>query len=263
MEEQQHFPILPQRHHQGASPDSAADKPLRSIPKKPKAPFKPSEGKIIRHIFIRGYGFEQTFCPDTSKRLEYFGTQLLNHLHRKTRDDWVIRDNLFIREGTPLSAYRLADNERLIRSLNFIQDARILVAPLADNADSVDLVVIVKDLFSISGALGELNAAPAGIRSNISEANFLGMGQRVQLGVNLEQNRMPHYGMQLLYGFSNIAGSFVNATASYTTINTDLYPGQPDEKTWFIHLDRPLYAPYAHLAGGFTIGQFEDFNGFY
>jgi hypothetical protein len=237
-------------------PDSAAA--AIALNTKSESPFKPYEGRIIRHIYLRGYGFEQTFI-DTSKRLEYFGTQLLNHLHRKTHD-WVIRDNLFIKEGMPVSAYKLADNERLIRSLNFIQDARILVAPLADNADSVDLVVIVKDLFSINGALGELNAAPAGIRSNISEANFLGMGQRVQLGMNLEQNRTPHFGFQLLYGFSNIAGSFVNATASYTTINSDLYPGQPDEKAWFVHLDRPLYAPSAHLAGGFTIGRFEDFN---
>src|SRR5580658_11293738 len=80
------------------------------------------------------------------------------------------------------------------------------------------------------------------------------------LGMNLEANRYPHFGPQVQYGFSNIGGSFVNATASYTTINTDQYPGQPDEKAWFVHLDRPLYSPYAHLAGGFTIGQFEDFN---
>jgi hypothetical protein len=237
-------------------PDSASVAAALNV--KSETPFKPYEGKIIRHIFLRGYGFEQTFT-DTSKRLEYFGTNLLNHLHRKTHD-WVIRDNLFIREGMPVNAYKLADNERLIRSLNFIQDARILVTPLPDNSDSVDLVVVVKDLFTINGAIGELNALPPGIRSNISEANFLGMGQRVQLGANFEANRYPHFGPQLLYGFSNIGGSFVNAVASYTTINTDQYPGQPDEKAWFFHLDRPLYAPYVHLAGGFTIGQFEDFN---
>jgi hypothetical protein len=237
-------------------PDSAAA--AAALNMKSETPFKPYEGKIIRHIYLRGYGFEQTFT-DTSKRLEYFGTNLLNHLHRKTRD-WVIRDNLFVKEGMPVNAFKLADNERLIRSLNYIQDARILVTPLPDNTDSVDLVVIVKDLFSINGAIGELNVLPPGLRSNISEANFLGMGQRVQLGANWEANRYPNFGPQLLYGFSNIGGSFVNATASYTTINTDQYPGQPDEKAWFVHLDRPLYSPYAHLAGGFTIGQFEDFN---
>src|SRR5579863_7491017 len=62
---------------------------------KSEKPFTPYEGKIIRHIFIRGYGFEQTFT-DTARRLEYFGTRLLNHLHRKTHD-WVIRDALYVK----------------------------------------------------------------------------------------------------------------------------------------------------------------------
>lgn len=237
-------------------PDSAAI--VTALNTKSESPFKPYEGKIIRHIYIRGYGFEQTFT-DTSKRLQYRGTQILNHLHHKTRD-WVIRNNLFIKENTPVDAYKLADNERLIRSLNFIQDARILVAVQPDSEDSVDLVVVVKDLFSITGAIGELNAAPLGLRSNVSEADFLGMGQRIQGGLNLEQNRFPHFGPAVLYSKTNIAGTFINGTVSYTEISPDLYPGQQDEKAWFVRLDRPLYSPYAHLAGGFMIGNFEDFN---
>lgn len=236
-------------------PDSIAI--AAALNTKSESPFKPYEGKVIRHIFIRGYGFEQTFT-DTARRLQYFGTKVLNQLHRKTRD-WVIRNNLFIKENTPVNAYKLADNERVIRNLNFIQDARILVT-FVPETDSVDLVVVVKDLFTIGGAIGSLGYPPLSIRGNVSEANFLGMGQRIQGGFNVEQNRDPNFGPQLLYSKSNIGGSFVNATASYTRINSDLYPGTPDETAWFVRLDRPLYAPYAHLAGGFTIGQFENFN---
>src|SRR6201991_1636044 len=237
-------------------PDSIAI--AAALNTKSESPFKPYEGKVIRHIFIRGYGFEQTFT-DTARRLQYFGTKVLNKLHRKTRD-WVIRNNLFIKENTPVNAFKLADNERLSRDLNFIQDARILVTYLPDNPDSVDLVVVVKDLFTIGGAIGSLGYPPFSIRGNVSEANFLGMGQRIQGGMNLEQNRDPNFGPQLLYSKNNIGGSFVNATASYTKINSDLYPGTPDETAWFVRLDKPLYAPYAHLAGGFTIGHFENFN---
>ena len=240
-------------------PDSVVNiNTLAPLNTKSESPFKPYEGKIIRNIYIRGYGFEQTFT-DTSRRLEYFGTNLLNHLHRKTRD-WVIRDALFIKEGTPVDAYRLADNERLIRTLNFIQDARILVTPMPDNQDTVDLVVVVKDLFTIAGALGSLGYPPLSIRGNISEANFLGMGQRVQFGANVEQNRSPAFGPQFLYTKSNISHSFVNAAASYTQINSNIYNGTPDETAWFLQLDRPLYAPYAHLAGGFRLGDFQNFN---
>lgn len=240
-------------------PDSVTNiNMMAPINTKAESPFQAYEGKIIRHIYIRSYGFEQTFT-DTSKRLQYFGTRLLNHMHRKTRD-WVIRDALFIKENTALDAYRLADNERLIRSLNFVQDARILVSYLPDNPDSVDLVVVEKDLFSISGAIGSLGYPPFSFRGNISEANFLGMGQRIQGGVNAEQARTPNFGPQILYTKSDIAHSFVNIAASYTQINSNIYNGTPDETAWFIRLDRPLYAPYAHLAGGFTFGKFQNFN---
>lgn len=147
---------------------------------KSERPFMPYEGKIIRHIIIKGYGFEQTFT-DTSKRLQYFGTRLLNQMHRKTRS-WVIRNSLFIKENTALNSYKVADNERLIRSLNYIQDARILVNTLPDNEDSVDLVVVVKDLFSIGGELSSFGLGPTSIRGNVSEANFLGWGRRSREG---------------------------------------------------------------------------------
>lgn len=237
-------------------PDSLAI--AAALNTKSESPFKPYEGKIIRHIFIRGYGFEQTFT-DTSRRLQYFGTKVLNQLHRKTRD-WVIRNNLFIHENSTVNAYKLADNERLIRNLNFIQDARILVSVVPDDSSAVDLVVVVKDLFTIGGAIGSLGYPPFSIRGNVSEGNFLGMGQRVQLGVNFEENRFPNFGPEILYTKYNIGGSFVNATAGYTQIRSDLYPGTPDERAWFVRLERPLFAPYAHLAGGFTIGNFENFN---
>ena len=237
-------------------PDSAAL--ATTINTKSESPFMPYEGKVIRHIIVKAYGFEQTFT-DTSKRLQYFGTKLLNQAHRKTRD-WVVRNSLFIKENTVLNPFKLADNERLIRSLNFIQDARILVNFLPDNEDSVDLVVVVKDLFSIGGALNSLGVAPTSVRGNVSEANFLGMGQRIQGGVILEQTRNPTFGYQLLYSKANIGRSFVNATLSYTQINGDLFDGTPDEQARFIRLDRPLYAPYAHLAGGFTMGDFQSFN---
>jgi hypothetical protein len=235
-------------------PDSAAA--ANTLNTKSETPFITYEGKVIRHIMVRGYGFEQNFV-DTSKRLEYFGTKILNHLHHKTRD-WVIRNSLFIKENTPLNAFKLADNERLIRSLEYVQDARILVNYIPDNPDSVDLVVVVKDLFSIGGAIG--NLAPNSIRGNVSDANAFGLGQKIELGTIIEQNRSPHFAYQLLYTKSNISHTFVNASLSYTQINNDLAYGIPDEQSYFIRLDRPLFSPYALLAGSLTLADNQSFN---
>ncbi|MHA4811257.1 hypothetical protein ACX0G9_24355 [Flavitalea flava] len=245
-------PILPR----GSHTDSAAL--TTALNTKSESPFKPYEGKIIRKIIIKNFGFERTFT-DTSKRLEHFGNKVLNDLHHKTRD-WVIHNSLFVKENTPLSAFKLADNERLIRSLNFIQDVRILINYLPDTPDSVDLVVVVKDVFSIGGEIGSFGVGPTSIRGNISDANAFGSGQKILFGAFVEQNRVPNFGYQLLYSKTNIGNSFVTGTASYTQINNDLKDGTPDELAWFVKLDRPLYAPYAHLAGNITVGEFETFN---
>ena len=225
---------------------------------KAEDPFLPYQGKGIRHIIIKEFGFEKVFA-DTSKRIEYFGTKILNNLHRKTRD-WVIRNNLFIHEHDPVDPYRLANNEKYLRSLEYIQDARILVNYLPDNPDSVDLVIVVKDLFSINGAIG--NLATNSIRGNVSDANVLGLGQKVRGSIIEETTRSPNFGYELFYSKSNIGGTFITTSMAYTQINPDLTDGTPDEHAWYIRFDRPLYSPYAHYAGAFIIGNFRTDNNY-
>ena len=71
--------------------------------------FLPYEGKTIRYIIVNQYRFEKTFI-DTTKTINYFGTKMLNRLHKDTRQ-WAIRNDLFIHENTPLVTYQVADNE--------------------------------------------------------------------------------------------------------------------------------------------------------
>lgn len=230
---------------------SKADSAARAAVLKTKSetPFLKYEGKIIRHIVTEQFGFEKTFS-DTSKRIAYFGTQLLNKLHTTTKG-WVIRDNLFIREKTTLNAYKVADNERFLRSLDFIQDARILVKPVWGSPDSVDLVVITKDLFSITGSASANGISK--VKARVAETNLMGMGQRVQISTLFDRRRDPVFGYELLYTKNSIARSFVNATIGYTLINTGSSDGTEDERAFYFRLDRPLVSPYSNLAGGFEL----------
>ena len=95
--------------------DSAIDNNILNI--KSRAAFSPYAGKGIRHITIKQLGFEKTFA-DTSHGSKYEGSRLLNKLHRNSRQ-WVIRNNLFIKEKTALDPYELADNERYLRTCVF------------------------------------------------------------------------------------------------------------------------------------------------
>jgi len=220
--------------------------------------FMPYQGKGIRHIYVTKFGFDKLFT-DTSKRLNYFGTNILNHLHRDSRD-WVIKDNLFIKENTALDAYKLADNERYLRTLNFIQDARIEIVKIYGEPDSVDIIVITKDLFSISGQLD--GASNTNFKVGASESNFLGMGQRIEGTALFETTRSPAFGYEFAYSKSNITHSFVNTSLIYTTINPNLADGSLNEQAWAVRLNRPLVSEYMHVAGGLTIGSNESFNSF-
>ncbi len=223
---------------------------------KNELPYVPYEGKVIRRILVREFGFDKTII-DTTKEIDYFGKNFVNHLHRNTREG-VIRNNLFIKERSILNANLVADNERYLRSLAYMHDARILVATIADESDSVDLLVITKDVLSITL---ELNAVePDRFKAKIGDANLMGTGQKIRFTTLVEQKRDPNFGYEILYEKSSIANTFVNATISYSNIGSDLYNGTPDEHTWRVQIERPLVSQYLHMAGAITLSHSETSN---
>lgn len=213
-----------------------------------ETPFTPYQGRIIRHITTNELGFNKTL-QDTSNRIRYVGTRIINTLHRNTRG-WVIKNHLFFRENTPLNAYILADNERYLRSLDFIRDARIVVRRVR-GTDSVDVEVVTKDLFTITGAVKVKGIK--GVMARGAEANFLGMGQRIQLTTLLDRNRHPAFGYEFLYSKSSLGRSLATLTVGYTVINSGISSGMEEEKALYFRIDRPLVSPYSRLAGGLEV----------
>jgi hypothetical protein len=218
-------------------------------------PFLPYEGKGIRHIIIVGPGYGRK--TDTANETHYFGKEFVGQLHRNTRE-WVTRNNLFIREKTALNANLVADNERYLRSLEYMHDPRILVNTIADEPDSVDLVVITKDFLSINFQI--IDVDDNGFRSRIGDANILGTGQKIQFTALLGQNRAPHFGYEILYRNNSIGNTFINTSLFYSKINPNLNDGMPDEQTWRAQIERPLVSQYMHVAGAITLAGGETYN---
>jgi hypothetical protein len=221
-----------------------------------EALFLPYQGRGIRDILIKQFGFEKTFA-DTSKEIDYWGKKFVKSLHRNTKG-WVIRNNLFIKKKTVLNANLAADNERYLRSLEYINDARILVDTIANEPDSIDLLVITRDFLSINAQLSD--ATTDRFKAKISNVNIMGMGQKVQFTALIEKARDPDFGFELLYAKSNIANTFINATAGYTNINPDLTGYTGDEHAWYAKLERPLVSQYLHMAGALIVGQNQTYN---
>lgn len=213
--------------------------------------FVPFEGKIIRNIEIRHIGFDKTVY-DTTRNIKNTITKIGNALHSNSKD-WLIRDHLFIREGRPLNPYRMADNERYLRDLDFILDAKFYVVPLRSAGDSVDVVVLTRDVFSIGGSFNPRSATTT--RFRLYDVNLGGWGQRLQFNGLYEDGRQPPFTYEMLYRKNSIGGSFVNGTIGYTQLNTGSSYGEEEEKAYYLRLDRPLVSPYTTFAGGMEISR--------
>lgn len=214
------------------------------------------QDKIIRYIVPVRYGFERDFS-DTSYRLKDLGARVENALHIDTKH-WVISNHMFVREKKPLDPYLVADNERYLRTLPFIQDVRIIPVLVGRNNDSVDLLVITKDFFSIDADVDASGVDRVKVRA--AEANFLGMGQRLQVSVLRDQNRHPNWGFETVFNRSSIGGTFITGTVGYSQINTGRSDGGEEEQAVFLRLDRPLVSPNAKVAGALEISHNQSRN---
>ncbi|CAN5171176.1 hypothetical protein BH09BAC3_BH09BAC3_31660 [soil metagenome] len=225
---------------------------------KSETAYLPYGGKIIRKIIIKRIGFERTIL-DTARNFQTFISKAANNLHVDTKE-FVIRDNLFIKEGKPLNPYRVADNERTLRNLNFILDSRILVKPISKTSDSVDLIIITKDVFSFGGILDA--QGPTRYKVGVQEANLAGMGQRIQFNTLVDAERSPNIGIEAIYQKINVAGSFVDATVGYSRINTGTSIGNENEDGVYLRLNRPLFQPFARWAGGLELSKNQSVNAY-
>lgn len=221
-----------------------------------EAGFQSFTGKVIRNIIIHNLSFGEN-VDDTSSSIIGTLARMADRLQTNTKD-WAIRELLFVKKGQLVNPYQLADNERYLRDQNFIKDARIVVRLVT--ADSVDLHIRLRDVFSWGAEIQ--TSGLNDFKASVYDANFLGMGQRLQYTMLYDHNRHPLIGSQVLYRKTSIGRSFINVTASYTNINTGAFPGSENESSWDFKLERPLYSPNAHVAGGLEVSTNRSINVF-
>lgn len=214
-------------------------------------------GKQIRYIYYNQLKVFGTTIEDTtvvaSKLIRF-----ANKLHYDTKT-WAIRQALFFEEGDTVNAYKLVDNERYLRRLPFILDARIYVINSFENNDSIDIVVLTKDVFEYGGSISQFNNTQAA--ANIFNSNVLGAGQRAGVGFSWNNAYRPQWRTGANYTKYNLGGSFADVSLGYTMLNdrpaTDT--GQYENST-FLSINRPLYSTWASFTGGLTLSTNKSVN---
>jgi hypothetical protein len=213
--------------------------------------FSEYRGKTIRNI---DFSTASLFAPgidvpyySPATRLEQVG--LLLHVNTNER---IIRNNILFKTGDRLNPYIMADNERILRQLSYIEDARIYILEDVIDPDIVDVVVVTKDRWS-RGVDMDMSEIDEG-RFEVYDKNIFGLGQEVQANLLFDGKKEQVFGYQAKLIMNNIGGSFIRTGIDYLN--------HMDHKMINIRSVRNFLTPSMKYAGGFefkSTGLTDDF----
>jgi hypothetical protein len=220
--------------------------------------FEKFKGKIINQIQISSVSYETSF-NDTMQSGKKIKRAVEEALYNSTTNKTMLR-NLFFTTGDTLYPYLIADNEKFLRELAFIQDARIIAS--IDPADSNGVVINIqwKDIFPFGGSanLGSLQSFNAEVNHN----NLLGLGDKIQINALYDLDRRPLAATGFEYIKRNLFGSFLNLTVGIDKFKPAFNSGRREEHARYINGELPLVSPYHSFTGGFEFGKYEANNNY-
>ncbi|HEX3007429.1 MAG TPA: hypothetical protein VHO90_07415, partial [Bacteroidales bacterium] len=218
---------------------------------KSEANFTPHQNKIIRNI-----SFEQlnAFGPTVNDTAHYplnWIERTGNKLHFKTKE-YLLRNNLIIKEGEPLDPLKLADNERLLREAPYLHDAKIFVKETTPESDSVDIYIVVKDVWSTAFDLKLDNLY--GGNFSLWDKNIFGFGHEIENTMYWNGKESPNLGYEGAYSVPNIGGTFIRGKTFYLN--------KFGNETYGLSFDRDFYTPNIKYAGGLSITRTTKLDNF-
>jgi hypothetical protein len=213
-------------------------------------------GRVIRNIDIRRIDFGVPI-NDTSQSFKNKLTRLADDLHHTTRE-YVIRKNLFFKENDRLVPILLADNERHLRDQTYVNDVKIVVRRVPETRDSVDIIILTKDVLSIGGKLKMSSLTK--VETSVKEDNFGGTGDKLELGTLFDQKRLRNFGFGSEYIMRNINGSFIDGTFGLRDYANAFNTFEKQEKTVYMQFLKPLVNPYMKWTYALEAGWHKNTN---
>jgi len=209
--------------------------------------------KVIRRIdykTLNSFGYS---ISDTTRTPRNFLEKAGNSVHIKTHRG-RIRNTLLFKTNGILEPLDLSESERLLRQKEYILDARVLVNEKTTTQDSVDIIVITKDVFSLSGSVA-LNPSLGYGRLGLNDINFLGLGHQFR--------NMYTFGVDSVINNGNTRRSWMY-TGSYTIENIYntfvsaqvLYRNEANYQQRGLNLYRDFYTANTKYAGAASVNYY-------
>ena len=175
-------------------------------------------GKVIRKInvdILDVFGASVDNPRDTVRNWLQNGG---NSLHIETKE-WLITNKLLFSEGKVFVPFDIEESERIIRQSPYVFDVRIIPQEIENNADSVDIMIYVQDIWSIYGGVTYSPGNRTG-RTWLSDINFLGFGNELRGGFKLDRELTHGWDWDGGYYVNNIGNTFVAANVFYASVPT-------------------------------------------
>jgi len=223
---------------------------------KNESPFTKFKGKVIHQIQVNSVSYTTPFndTMSTGKKLK---RAMEEALYSSTTNKTMLK-NLFFNTGDTLYPFLIADNEKFLRELPFIQDARIVTSIDPTDSNGVIMNIEWKDIFPFGGSanIGSIQSFNAEINHN----NVLGLGDKIQINALYDLDRRPLAATGFEYIKRNFLGSFLNLTFGIDKIKPTFNSGRREEYARYIKGDLPLVSPYHSFTGGFEFGTYASSN---
>ena len=196
---------------------------------------------------IRSITYSPNNVFDLTDKNTFWLHNFANYTHTVTHES-VIADDLLFHTGGVLVTNDLAETERLLRSRNYLREAKVTVSHYCAEDNSVIVNVETWDNWSL---LPTVDFSSEGGRSKsalgFEEDNFLGTGNKLSVEYRKETERSG-------YGFAfispNMFGSFWNGTLRYFK--------NSDGDNYQLEVRRPFYRLSSPWALGFNIQRISE-----
>lgn len=206
--------------------------------------FEEYEGKIIREIKFKHVDMLEGSVQDTSRFSSSALSIFANKYHYNTRE-WVLKSNMNIKAGQEVDPFVLADNERLLRRLLYIEDAKIYVK---EEGEYVDLIVVVKDRIAW-GFQASLESSKQ-VNLEVFNRSIAGIGRFGSVGYYYNGNSSPIHGYSAKIGGQNT----LKAITSWELSHSNYW----DVKDYGLNVQREFVTPQVKYGGGLEIRTVTD-----
>jgi hypothetical protein len=206
--------------------------------------FIPYNGKTIRKIRVSHVALLDGNVQDTTQKATTHLGRIMSFMHTSTRSSLVLQNMLF-KEGDRVDAYLVADSERILRELAFIEDARIHFLNDPEKEDEVSATVVIKDRLPWNFNISFDSFSKYKVR--LGNRSILGTGNQLWAEYLRNSDEIPNNGYNFLFESRYLGNSFTRITLEWAD------NWQVQKKV--VRITKDFVSPKIKYGGEISIGE--------